>query len=671
MTHDNTTENTGYPRLFTPLALGSCQIKNRLVALPVHTGFAHRSGRVSKWMTDFYARLAGSGIGMVVVANTAVSPDGAVSKFNLRADRDKFIPGLAGLAAAIKKEGALACLQLNHAGRFAKTSRPLLPSPIISSNLSFNVESLKEFMEFFPFEKRFGLTRALFNQVKTWRSPMTQEDIERVIHDFSAAAARAFQAGFDMIELHGANGYLLCQYLSPFTNRLEPPFGGDFSSRTTFPLAVIKAIKNRLPQDFPIGMRLLLREWVPGGIDLAQSIAFATCLEKTGIAYLSASAGTYNSLFSHRVVKKMAGTAYLKKDMAALTKRVNIPTIISGRITTPACAERLIREGSADLIGLGRPLRADPGWVAKAGTPGKKIITCINCNNCLKQVVLEKGFICSRWPKPMKMKTRLEHQLLTRNTRALWVIADPADIRVFKNSLHLLVRKGKKTSHPTLLFLRPSGQDGQGDGFYSSQKEFLQWIQTTLDPMGFAGVPRNYTVWEPMDNWEKAVFNEIDSGNHGRVFMAANPDQPWRERLLYRTRGKMMGLLNANDRRHKVLVPVDFSDTTLLIMRFLHQTLMREKAFCFNFVHVKHDLQKEHRWEEFKKITGIPEDTPLNLVLGSTDVVSPLIHTIRRGKYGTIVMGKRGISNIKRWLLGSVSAGVLRSLTDQSLFLID
>ncbi len=672
MPHDYSTENTGYPLLFTPMSLGSCQIKNRMVALPVHTGYAHRSGRVSQLMKDFYTCLAASGIGMVVVANTAVSPDGAVSKFNLRADKDRFIPGLAGLAAAIKGNGALACLQLNHAGRFAKTSRPLLPSPIISSNLSFNVESLKEFMEFFPFEKRFTLTRALFNQVKTWRNPMTQADNQRVIHDFAAAADRAFQAGFDMIELHGANGYLLCQYLSPFTNKLTTGFGGKFLSRTAFPLAVIRGIKDRLPQGFPLGVRLLLREWVPGGIDLAQSLAFAQHLEREGVAYLSASAATYNSLFSPGIVKKMAKTAYLEKDMAALTKGVNIPTIISGRITTPACGERLLKSGAADLIGLGRSLRVDPGWVAKAGRPagrpGEKIITCINCNRCLQQVVLEKGFICSRWPKPMQMRTRLEHQLLTRNTRALWVIAGPADIRVFKKILPLLVRKGRNRSSPTLLFLFTPGH---GDGFYSSRTAFLQWIQTRLDPMGFAGVPKNFTLWEPMDNWEKTVFNEVNQGSYGLIYMAANPDEPWRERLLYRSRGKMMGLLNANNRQQKVLVPVDLSHTTLLIMRFLHQTQMREKTFCFDFVHIKSDQREEHCWEEFKKITGIPGNTPLNLVHGDTDVVSSLIHTIQKGRYGTIVMGKRGISQIKRWLIGSVSAGVLRRLTDQSLFLID
>jgi 2,4-dienoyl-CoA reductase (NADPH2) len=133
----------------------------------------------------------------------------------------------------------------------------------------------------------------------------------------------------------------------------------------------------------------------------------------------------------------------------------------------------------------------------------------------------------------------------------------------------------------------------------------------------------------------------------------------------------MMGLLNANNRQHKVLVPVDLSDTTLLIMRLLRQTLMKKKTLCFTFVHIKPDDREEHRWEEFKKISGMPEKIPLELVRGDTDVVPPLLREIQRGEYGTIVMGKRGISQIKRWLLGSVSAGVLRQLTDQSLFLID
>ncbi len=389
-------DKTGLPFLFSSLPLGGLEMKNRLVALPVHTGFSYPDGRVSPLMIDFYTRLAASGAGMVVIANAAVSKDGVVSKYNLRADSDACIPGLAELAAVIRKQGAIACLQLNHAGRFAKTARPLMPSPIMRTNLSFNIDSLKEFMTFFPFEQRFSLSRNLFNQVITCGNAMSQEDQKRVISDFAAAASRACEAGFDIIELHGANGYLLCQYLSAFTNKLTTGFGGDVFARTAFPLAVIREIKKKVPPGFPIGFRLLLREWVPGGIDPDQALLFAYCLEKEGIAYLSASAGTYNSIFSSQVKKRMARTAYLEKEMTCLTSKVGIPTIIAGRITLPERAETLIRNKVADLIGLGRPLRADPDWIAKSVNPetlnpAKKIISCTNCNRCLKQVILEKA----------------------------------------------------------------------------------------------------------------------------------------------------------------------------------------------------------------------------------------------------------------------------------------
>ncbi|MCK5164731.1 MAG: universal stress protein [Desulfobacula sp.] len=659
-----------YPLLFSPLKVGKYMILNRVVALPVHTGFAHTDGRVSSWMIDFYAELTNSGAGMVIVANTAVSPDGVVSKFNLRADRDEFIPGLTKLAKTIKQNDAVACLQLNHAGRFAKTKQPLLPSPITSSNLTFNVESLKGFMEFFPFEHRFSLTQHFINQVKTWRRAMTAEDRERVINNFAGAAFRAYQAGFDMVELHGANGYLLCQFLSPFTNKIESGFGGDFTGRAAFPLAVIREVKKKIPEHFPIGFRLILQEWVPDGIHLPEALAFARLLEKEGIAYLSASAGTYNSLFSPAVLKKMAAPAYLKQDMAKLTSQVNIPTIISGRIMTPSRAEKLLRDGITDLIGLGRPLRADPGWVAKAKGPEQKTIQCLNCNWCLKQVVLEKGLNCRRWPKLVRKRTELEHKLLTRDYRALWIITDIRDIQTFKHSLPLLAQKKKYRSFPTILFLQ--GRFDHQD-FNLARQDFIQWTKNKFHPLGLKDTPRHYIVRESKDNWESAVHEEIIHGNHGQIFICSNQDQPWRKRLLYKERGKVLVHLNANAYPHRVIVPVDLSDATLLVMIFLKQTHIGKKIFSFNFVHVvtQSSGQEEQRWKEAKKIVGFNEKTPLQLISTKTGVAPALIKIIQAQKYGTIVMGKRGLSGIKQWLLGSVSAGLMRNLTDQSLFLID
>ena len=389
--------------IFSPLRVGPLELKNRLVALPVYTGYAHPGGRVSALLTDHYTRLADSGVAMVVVANAAVAPDGIGSTYNLRVDHDEFLPGLTELAAAIKGHGALACLQLNHAGRFAKTEQPLLPSPADSENLAFNITALKDFMNFFPFEKRFRLTRYFLKLFSTWRRAMTLEDCQKVVKQFGDAAFRAFQAGFDMIELHGANGYLLCQFLSAFTNKGTSVTGGEFENRTAIPLAVIREVKQRLPANFPVGFRLLLEEWVPGGINLQEALTLAQILQDEGIAYLSATAGTYSSIFSAQSLKKMSKPAYMRDEVSRLTSQVTIPTIISGRITKPSLARTLINEGVADLIGLGRSLRADFDWVKKVKERREKEITyCINCNNCLKRVILDQGFNCSQWPRSLQ-----------------------------------------------------------------------------------------------------------------------------------------------------------------------------------------------------------------------------------------------------------------------------
>ena len=226
------------PTIFSPFSLGPYRLKNRLVALPVYTGYAYPDGRVSPQLIAHYARLAASGVSVVVVANAAVAPEGMTSLHNLRVDRDDYLPGLARLAQTIRRQGALSCLQLNHAGRLAKTRQPLLPCPADKKNLAFNIAALKDFMNFFPFERRFDLTRSFLRRIGTWRRAMTFEERRKIIVDFADAAERASQAGFDMVEIHGANGYLLCQFLSRFTNKLSSDSGGSFASRAAFPLAV-------------------------------------------------------------------------------------------------------------------------------------------------------------------------------------------------------------------------------------------------------------------------------------------------------------------------------------------------------------------------------------------------------------------------------------------------
>lgn len=663
-----------FPALFSPFQVGPCRLENRLVALPVFTGYAHLDGEVSALMIEHYTRLADSGVAMVVVANAAVTSDGVISAHNLRVDRDEFIPGLMRLAGAIKRRGALGCLQLNHAGRFAKTDKPLLPSATDGSNLAFNVNSLKNFMNFFPLEKRFNLTRYFIKQLAAWRRAMSEEDRERIIAGFGEAAVRACEAGFDMIELHGANGYLLCQFLSSFTNKGQSGFGVDFRSRTAFPLAVVREVKRRVPNHYPVGFRLLLREWVPEGIDLPEALNWAKLLEKEGIAYLSATVGTYNSMFASTAMKQMTRPGYLRADMIKLNKSVSVPTIVSGRVIKPSLAEKLIKEKVADLVGLGRPIRVDMDWVKKAAANREREIKkCINCNLCLKGVVLGLGFNCQRWSKLSQERTDLERKLLVRMYKGLWVLADKQDIPLLKASLPALLPEKRSTPiaiEPTVLFLQ---SDENGDFPQPVRDDFLDWSRNLLGRFGYEDGCLNASVKVVRETFDKEVHEEIERGHHGVILLGHNRAQAWRERVLYKERGKVVAFIGSSTRQNEVLVPVDLSSTTLLVLRFICQTFVGKPGCNLYFVHILTGRAgtAEQRWEALKKIVGWDEDFRLQLIPSKKDVTAQLVSKIKEDKIGTIVMGKRGLTGMKRWLLGSVSAGVLRGLTDESIFLID
>jgi 2,4-dienoyl-CoA reductase-like NADH-dependent reductase (Old Yellow Enzyme family)/nucleotide-binding universal stress UspA family protein len=657
--------------LFTPFQLGPYVLKNRLVALPLFTGYAMPDGRVSRLMIEHYTRLAASGVAMVVVANAAVSPDGIVSSNNLRIDRDEFLPGLRELATSIKERGSLACLQLNHAGRFAKADRPLMPPfPLEDFNLASHVLSLRDFMNFFPLERRFRLTQEFVRRLRAmWRQPMNAQDRKRVAASFGEAAARASRAGFDMVELHGATSYLLAQFLSPCTHKPEPELGPDFEGRIAFPLNVFREVRRMLPDGFPVGFRLLLREWVPGGIDLPEAFAFAKRLEKEGVAYLSPNVSTYHSMFLPQVRAVTSRPAFLREDIAALTKEVHVPTVVSGRIIQPALAQWLLEEGVADLIGLARPLRVDARWVEKAAQ-GRKVRTCINCSSCLRRVILNQGFSCARWPRWFRERTDLERRLLSREMyKDLWVVAQAEDIGIMKQAMPSLI-PAKHATSVTVLFLK-NGRDGAR--IDAAMDRMVPWGKEMWRKRGLPGGTLSYEVKQVTDDPDDSLCREVDRGGYGVILLCNNPREPWRERFLYRQRGKVVGLIGSNEKRNRALIAVDLSDTTPLVMRYVCHTFMGRPSFEMAFVHVLEGDEREakRRWREICKVVELDEDVVLSMVPTTGRVADDLLAELQRGDYGTVIMGKRGYSGIKRWLLGSVSSAVLRGLTDETIILVD
>ena len=660
--------------LFTPFQMGSYELKNRIVALPVFSGYADTDGRVTELLLEHYAGLAASGVAMVVVANAAVSADGKTSAHSLRADNEDFIPGLARLAQVIQQNGALACLQLNHAGQYAQADQPRLCASPQARHLRFKVSAFKEFMEFFPLEERYALTRRFLRQANTWRRGMTATEQAQVIAEFCQAADRACRAGFDMVELHGANDYLICQFLSAFTNSALSNVLLDLEQRCVFPLALVRAVKQQLPAGFPVGFRLMLSEWVPEGINLDQAMAFAAKLATAGITYLSPSAGTFNSIFRPEIRARMNRPDYLCQEIAALTRCVQVPTIAVGRIHTPAQAARLISKKTADLIGLGRALRADPKWVRKAQRQDQKITACTNCLTCLRQVILEKGFTCSRWLKTVRKKTELEHRLLSRNYSMLSVVLDSKAMRCLTPSLARLWPATNPFTTPVCLaLLGPPPETLDANSFEDRQKLLGEAAQ--LSGKGPNQEPRIKSInlnGPPLD--DEAISQVITQGNYGVVIMVHDPAHRWQVRLLYQMRQRVLVLLGPHPEQNRILMPVDLCDTTLLILTFLKNVLLPKADIDVQVVHFSGESPKriQQHWRQMKNICAITDTKlPIEIIKPKYPIAAEILDLARRRDCGAVLMGKRGLSGLKRMVLGSVSGKVLKGLTGQSLILVD
>jgi NADPH2 dehydrogenase len=310
-----------------------------------------------------------------VVENCTVDfARGSGSRRTLRADTKDNLEGLKLLAHTIHREGALACLQINHAGRFASAAAvPLAPSAM----------------------ETFG------------RVPeaLDHNGIKRIVGQFVAAANLCRSAGFDMIELHGGTGYLLAQFLSPRTNRRTDAYGGSLQNRQQFALEVVAAVRQAVG-DFPVGYRFLADEWMPDGLQLGESQQFARSLSDCGVAYISVMGGTYESFALPHIVAQSKEPGYMLNLSAAIKSQVNVPVIAAGRLSTGAVAEKALAERQADLIGLARVLWADPNWPLKVRTGREHEIVHCNpdCGDACRQMVM-KGYpaLCVQWPTD-KMK---------------------------------------------------------------------------------------------------------------------------------------------------------------------------------------------------------------------------------------------------------------------------
>ena len=360
-------QHPDYPHLFTPIRIGNFEVPNRVCHVPTDISSANADGSVNQRVINYHEQIARGGCGLIIVgASTPDRSTGRPTVTCVSVDEDPMIPGLAELAEAMHRHGATCAVQIQHPGRQAAWPRKNLMS---ASDQVVDIPGSAGHEVVYAEEMAQG---------KSIRA-MTVDEIYELVEKFAEAAWRCQQAGFDAVELHGAHGYLIAQFMSPYVNKRNDRFGGSFINRQRFVLEVLHRIQYKCGRDYPVGVRYSGVEWVAGGRELDETVRVAQLLEEHGAAFVDISAGIFEApaTVMDPMYYSQGWNTYAAE---AVKRKVGIPVITSHTLRDPAYCEKILAEGRADLVGLSRQMIADPYWANKAfARQPKEIRKCISC----------------------------------------------------------------------------------------------------------------------------------------------------------------------------------------------------------------------------------------------------------------------------------------------------
>jgi 2,4-dienoyl-CoA reductase-like NADH-dependent reductase (Old Yellow Enzyme family) len=390
--------------VFTPAKLGNLTLRNRIIRSGCFEGLSPNASP-SEALIEHHRKVAAGGIGMTTVSYCAVSRDGVAFSHEMFM-REEIVPGLKRLTDAVHKEGAAASIQLGHCGFFANKhaagTRPIGPS--------------RKFCLF-----RYSIARA-----------MTEQDMDRVREDFAKAALLVIKAGFDAIEIHAGHGYLLSQYLSPWTNHRKDRYGGSLENRLRFPVSVIRRVRETVGPDYPILIKMNVEDGFEGGLDIDDAVEVAKAFEAAGATALVPSCGFTArtsfymmrgqlpildyvkseknwmtkigmALFGRFIVKEVPFTELFLLEQSSLIKQaVKIPVVYIGGVCTLANMETAIKEGFP-FVAVGRMTVRDPDVINKMQAGEVPGVDCDHCNRCVATMASE-GISCPSATRGMKRK---------------------------------------------------------------------------------------------------------------------------------------------------------------------------------------------------------------------------------------------------------------------------
>ncbi len=485
--------------ILSPLTIKNMTLANRVVMPPMGTNLGRADGTVSPENLAYLKRRAKGEPGLIITEITGVHPGGIVSPNQLGAFDDRFIPGLKKLVAVAHDAGTKIAMQIHHAGReshfLGSQGQALGPSAIPS---------------------------IVF---RTTPREMTLEDIKEAVAAFGSAAVRAKEAGFDAVEIHGAHGYLLTQFLSALSNRRTDAYGGaTLKERSRFVLEVIQEVRQRVGPEFPVSVRLSMEEAIRGGYTAEDMQAILPDMVRAGADIIHASFGTHGSpagITSPPAEYEPGFNAWLAKKAKEV---VSVPVIAVGRFNDPAQADEVIGRGDADLAAFGRQFLADPDFLlkARAGRSGE-IRKCIACNQgCIEREILGEGNIrCSI--NPETGQETIYPQGPAPNPREVWVVGSgPAGLTAACEAARL--------GHRVTLFEREKDLGGmiRFARIPPHKKIYGEWIDWQIDQVKKANITikSGTTVTESLLRENNPGFVILAAGGEKIIPTIPGSDKP-------------------------------------------------------------------------------------------------------------------------------------------------